>query len=81
MVAKNGAKVAKNGTSTLHQIFKIWCHDKKKSNIQIRLIFKGIDWFSQNSVTNNTQNRCIRAQNFNSITRNFLELENLEKSF
>ena len=40
--------------SNLCRIFKIWCHIKKNYKIQIRLKFKGLDWFSQNFVSNIT---------------------------
>ena len=40
--------------SWIHRIFKIW-RLKKKKKIQIRLKFKGLDWFSQNLVSSITQ--------------------------
>ena len=40
--------------SWTHRIFKIWYHDKKNKKIQIRQKFKGLDWFSQNLVSNIT---------------------------
>ena len=48
----------------------------KIKKIQIRLKLKGLDWFSQNRVSNNTQYQCIYVQNFSSINRNLPELDN-----
>ena len=58
------------------EVFKFDATIKK---IQIRLKFKGLDLFLQNSVSNITQYQCINTQNFSLINRNLPELENFEK--